>query len=128
MGGRQHHEARAYPERQLGLGVLGLLGRGVQVFAQGCLKLVHRRDAVRDDLGQRVAWLSSAGQLHGSLWPEGCVIVVVAARSSAEGLAGGIFIRAHIRLSVRIARVHSKWDLTRILGAELESVDANRGG
>ena len=33
-GGGRHHEAGAYPERQLGLGVLGLVGRRVEVLVQ----------------------------------------------------------------------------------------------
>jgi hypothetical protein len=115
-GRRRHHEAGAYPEAHLRLCVLRLLRRRAQVLAQGRLELVHGRDIVRDDLGQRVAWLTAAGKLHRRLRPEG---VIVVGRCIAEGLRVRIWVRAHVRsLRVRISSVHGKWGLTRILGAE----------
>jgi hypothetical protein len=120
----RYHEAGADPKGELGLGVLRLLWRGVEVLAQGGLELIHGRDMVRDDLGQRVAWLTSTREMHRLLRPEGGVAVIagthVCACCPAKGLAGrgaavrvgeGLHSVCGRRLGTRIARVHGMWGL-----------------
>ena len=106
-----------------GFGVLGQVGRGIQVFAQGRLEVVHGRNSVRDDLGQRVAWLAAAGQLHRRLRPEGGAVVVFIARCIAQGLRCAAACSVHVHCGCRRATIaggHRVWGPTRIPGPVLE--------
>jgi len=71
LTGRQiDHEAGAYPEGQLALGMLRLLGGIGKVRVQRCLEVVHRRDIVGGGLGVRVFGSPAAGELDGAMGPD----------------------------------------------------------